>query len=287
MKIINLVLILAFPFLLSAYLKAQTLPLPYYTGFDSPAEQTGWQEFRLGVIGTYPWSYTNGQSVSAPTSLFHDFYLSGSSTDTVIDWFVSPQLNNLTASSTHVSLKIKISAFAGVLPADYFGIWVSNSNDPNPATGSFTELANLTNMQPQNQWLDTTINMGGFGLGPYTGYLALKYKGNNNWFTIGIDNINITSANSTNELSNSSGISVFPNPSNGKFQFSSSKIQIQSLEVYNIMGEKVYSEWKPSAQASIPNLHTLVDLRLQPSGVYFLNIKTDKESYTQKLIIQK
>ena len=85
------------------------------------------------------------------------------------------------------------------------------------------------------------------------------------------------------DLIDEQSMSIYPNPTNGKFTLViASKAKQSQIEVYNVLGEKVYS-----ITNSPINQSTIFDISSQPSGVYFLNIKTDKESFTQKLIIQK
>jgi uncharacterized repeat protein (TIGR03803 family) len=92
----------------------------------------------------------------------------------------------------------------------------------------------------------------------------------------------ITSINGVS--SNSGAVKIYPNPSNGMFTFelkvNSEKLKV---EVYNIMGEKVYSQY------SIANAQFSIDLNTQPAGIYFYRI-TDKEGASigsGKLVIQK
>ena len=77
-----------------------------------------------------------------------------------------------------------------------------------------------------------------------------------------------------------SGITVYPNPSSGKFTISS-KSAISSVEVYNLLGELVYSDCKFSGQKSIE-----LDLSNRSKGVYVIRIFIGKEIYNTKLVIQ-
>lgn len=85
-------------------------------------------------------------------------------------------------------------------------------------------------------------------------------------------------------IENIAGINIFPNPSNGKFGIEMNNQQLaadlMNLEIYNSLGEKIY-------QVAIQTPESTIDISNQPSGIYFLNIKTEKESFSQKLIIQK
>jgi uncharacterized repeat protein (TIGR03803 family) len=76
-------------------------------------------------------------------------------------------------------------------------------------------------------------------------------------------------------------LNLYPNPTNGTFQLAVSNMQLVKgvLEIYNAMGEKVYS----SIISSIPqNIH--LDT---PSGIYFLQLKTNAGITNKKFIIQK
>ncbi|MBI3502898.1 MAG: T9SS type A sorting domain-containing protein [Bacteroidetes bacterium] len=76
---------------------------------------------------------------------------------------------------------------------------------------------------------------------------------------------------------------VYPNPSNGKFQVTSSKLQVTSMEVYTINGEKIYATIQPFN-------HLTIDVALPSgtgSGIYFLVIKAGKETAVKKIVISR
>ena len=133
------------------------LTLPYYTGFDNPAQRAGWVQYRTGFLSSY--------SLSNINNLSHDYNVGGSSNDTVVDWYVSPALN-FTASA-QISMKIFTGGFSNPIP-DNCDIWFG-TNNPNPTTGNFVLIGSLSYMQPKYVWLDTIINV------PFTaasGYIA-------------------------------------------------------------------------------------------------------------------
>src|SRR6185312_11824461 len=75
---------------------------------------------------------------------------------------------------------------------------------------------------------------------------------------------------------------IYPNPSNGNFTISFSRpvpmaIGVvsgsQTIEVYNILGEKVYSH-----QFVIPNSQFLINLNVQPNGIYLYRVITEDGS---------
>lgn len=80
-------------------------------------------------------------------------------------------------------------------------------------------------------------------------------------------------------------ISVYPNPNNGKFTIQSSVVRGQfSVEVYNILGEQVYS--KPFL---ISNSQFLINLSNQPNGVYLYRVISQDGSLigSGKVLIEK
>ena len=75
------------------------------------------------------------------------------------------------------------------------------------------------------------------------------------------------------------GSEVYPNPSRGMATIKSSSA-IDKIQIRNMEGKKVYEKLNAGVQ------HTC-DLSNLPSGIYFVNIFSEKESVTRKLIINK
>ncbi len=75
---------------------------------------------------------------------------------------------------------------------------------------------------------------------------------------------------------------VYPNPTSGKFtiQMNNGQLSIDNyqLSIYNMLGEKAYS-------APINNEQLTITL-FQPSGIYFLHVKTPDGVAVKKLVIQ-
>ncbi len=95
----------------------------------------------------------------------------------------------------------------------------------------------------------------------------------------GIGTCNSATAVNENELS--SEISIFPNPSaDGKFQIISSASQIGNVEVYNSIGETIFSK-------TINSKSETVNLAEEASGVYFISVKTQNGIVSKKLSVIK
>jgi len=71
----------------------------------------------------------------------------------------------------------------------------------------------------------------------------------------------------------SEAVSIFPNPSNGKFELKITNAEsgIKNVEVYNVLGEKV-------SQYSSLNTQYYIDISSQPTGMYFVKV-TSGQSY--------
>ena len=80
---------------------------------------------------------------------------------------------------------------------------------------------------------------------------------------------------SINDLSSNVDFSVYPNPSNGKLNISSSG-KIDNLEIINILGEIIY-QTKPEVNN--------FSLQLDEAGIYFVRGISDKQILIKKLIV--
>ena len=86
-------------------------------------------------------------------------------------------------------------------------------------------------------------------------------------------------------LSPDNRVNIAPNPSNGWFQVQSSELRIQSLEIYNPLGEKIYlSKIFP---ITIGATTTEIDLNKQPNGVYFVHILSQEGTSVKKIVINR
>lgn len=91
--------------------------------------------------------------------------------------------------------------------------------------------------------------------------------------------------NGVNDFSDSDfDVTVYPNPSDGKFNVSGIRYQISHIEIYNVLGEKIYSI-SPAGGGSGGGLH--LNLSDKPNGIYFLQLKTEQGSAVKKIVISK
>jgi hypothetical protein len=72
-------------------------------------------------------------------------------------------------------------------------------------------------------------------------------------------------------------ITIFPNPTTGKFTITSETSEITNLTIHNAIGELVYS------QQNI-NLNNQIDLHFLPRGIYQVSLESNKIRKTMKLV---
>lgn len=80
-----------------------------------------------------------------------------------------------------------------------------------------------------------------------------------------------------NEFIYSEGINIFPNPSSGKFTIQSTE-KISSIEIINLLGEKIYSITVNSKQET-------VNLSSHPKGIYFVQVLSEGQSTVRKIVL--
>ncbi|MEP7170866.1 MAG: T9SS type A sorting domain-containing protein, partial [Bacteroidota bacterium] len=83
---------------------------------------------------------------------------------------------------------------------------------------------------------------------------------------------------------NNEEISIYPNPNTGQFslEFASDvKEENDIIEIYNSLGQSIF---KNNISINEGENHKQIDLSKFPSGIYFLNLKTEKEVFRQKII---
>ncbi len=86
-------------------------------------------------------------------------------------------------------------------------------------------------------------------------------------------------ATAINEITDNITVSIFPNPTNGTFVVTGANLQSQ-IEIYNTLGEKVYS-------AAITKAKNDINISSQPGGIYFLKIIEQDGSIIVKKITRE
>ncbi len=265
---------------------AQT-PLPYFTDFETTAQRAGWTQYTRGNVSTYLWTLGNSGLTSSPTQLMSPSMEFANSTDTAIQWYVSPGFNFHTGGRVD-SFSIFVMEPSQMTVTDSIILYLlQGSPDPSLAT-SKRRLANLNGMV---QGLSGTMrDTGHFIIPPTSGtsYIAFKFYSTNDWFTVTIDSIYI-SGNSLTQIQNPnedrSQFSVYPNPADAMVEvaFTNATLVNKTVCIIDAIGREVASQSIPCG-----TLSTNISTNQLPSGFYYLKIVSEgSEMEVRKLEIRR
>ena len=70
---------------------------------------------------------------------------------------------------------------------------------------------------------------------------------------------------------------VYPNPGDGNFTISGLHFPVDDIEIYNMLGEKVYND----------KYGTAINISDLPEGIYIIKVVSNKETIVKKLIVKK
>lgn len=253
--------------------------LPYFTGFDNSAQQSGWQIIRKGVISTYNWNYSSFNSYSAPNTLAHFYPVDGTAyTD---DWFVSPEFSFPDGGKID-SIRHHFSGFGAPVTGDTIAVYLlTGSPDPAQASSKIILFNYVANYVNDNTWhLDTNIEI------PATAgssYIAFRYKTIISWLDVLFDNVAVSGVSSGIAENNDpfDKIAIFPNPANHILTVSGNISASATISIIDING-KVTRSVSPSGL----NGRDIIDISGLNKGLYFLKISTGNTFTIRKFILE-
>ncbi|MEO8088480.1 MAG: LamG-like jellyroll fold domain-containing protein, partial [Bacteroidota bacterium] len=122
-----------------------------------------------------------------------------------------------------------------------------------------------------------------FEIGKGTGYLSGKIDDlkiyNRALTSCDIDSLyNFPNNTGVDDISFEPKLNIYPNPTNGPFVVSCSKFESQNevIEIYNVIGEKVYS-------SALVKKQQIINCNLK-AGIYFVRVNSGENNLVQKLI---
>ncbi len=87
-----------------------------------------------------------------------------------------------------------------------------------------------------------------------------------------------TTSTGVSEINLSNNFSIYPNPTNDLLNITSNSNETFSLSVFNALGENLYS--------AVASQYSILNTQYFANGIYFINIKSQNNSFTQKFIKQ-
>ncbi len=139
----------------------------------------------------------------------------------------------------------------------------------------------------QDQWREQTVLLANWQSAPS---FSLKFEaqsdaGNN----IYIDDINITSANSVENLELGSEIKIFPNPFNSSTQVAFNLINEAkvAISVTDITGKEIYTRAESLYSSGDQSFELSSENGFVSNGIYLVNISINGKVYTRKLVLNR
>lgn len=221
--------------------------------------------------GTVPVKDSAGGMVGANSNYFFTSYMKSL---TVAPWFkIYYWRSDGTAGGTvRVSDSVGLSASFNVL----------NNKMYNTVSGSGVVASGL--WETDGTTAGTTMHLASSAM-PYPPFVFNTDVFFSNWMSGGgyeLWWLSPSGVGITEPMSNNTGLLVYPNPSNGKFQISVSPSGTEpvQLKITDILGKEVHIENIPAGSNT-----DVLDLNYLPNGIYML--RCNNNVYSQKLIIQK
>lgn len=197
-------------------------------------------------------------TIAASTSYF-------SPSGTASRWLITP---SLTLGTYGNFLEWEAKSQDASVPDDYL-VLVSTTD---ALLTSFTDTVGYV-IEENFEWTNRTVNLSSYGYDNQIIYVAFVNV-TNDGFKLYIDDIHVWENDPVgiNEITASEQVTIFPNPSNGEINISTD-LTVESVSLITLNGQIVLTSSSKK-----------LDLTTFPSGVYFLNIQTNKGIVVKKIL---
>ncbi len=266
--------------------------LPYSEGFETVTSLNGTEWFTNNLDTSNTWKLTNLAAASGSKSIMIDNF---TSTINGKDELYSRGINLTGATGLSIYFKYAFARrdTSNQDKLQLFGVSACNGTSIQrySAIGAALETVPITASIPyyptnSSEWRSVSATMiasqisSGFRL-----KFAFTKNGGNNIF---IDDINIDVTTDTKDISEIvSFVKIFPNPTNDfcMMKFSTSQTKSLCVDVFNVLGEKVYSIPKDIYEEGEHELK-LNTLSLS-NGMYIVQINDGSRAINKQLVISK
>jgi len=223
-------------------------------------------------------NYTNDNTGAIDDFITPIFDLT-SVTNPSLSFYLAYKLYTDPSLATNFSdtLEVLVSADCGLTYTSVykkFGIPLTTTT-PTWANSAFATVT-------ASQWRKEIINLGSFATSSSAIFKFRNISQYENYLYI--DDINLNATTGFNSLSsNDINLSVYPNPTNGKFNLTANNLPVgdRSIVISNLLGEVVYHQ----SLRSSGNLNEEIDLTSLNSGLYLMKLITGDNQVVSKLTI--
>jgi len=237
---------------------------------------------------TYTWARSSVGDLNGGSAMMNCFNAGSGTMDNLytptVDFSIATTGATLQFDVAHAQYS---AAYAERLKADVSidcGVtWTNVYNKVDPSLASITTYVTTAFTPTAAQWRHESVSLNSF-VGNSTilvRFQSVSGYGND----IYVDDINIyPSPQGINDLISDKEINIYPNPTTGEafLKLSFDKSEDVTVTVNNILGSTIKSFSLKNANGLYP-----IEFTGQPSGCYFVNIKTDKETITKRVFVTK
>lgn len=266
--------------------------LPYTEGFEGLTfPPLNWTI--LNPDNDYTWEQTTLAAKTDSTSIFVNNYfydhasIPGADPNDDIDL---PIVDLSSVTNPALKFDVAYTYYEGqfVTSTDTLEVWISadcGSNFTRLYQKGGVDLSTAPDtviefIPDSSQWRSETIGLGAYASATQVVFRFRNINGFGN--NLYIDNINLTSVTSLDNILNSSLVKVFPNPSTGEFTLDLQKVknEIYQLSVFDALGKTVYQN-ELNGQTSRHQLN----LSHLDAGIYYARLFSDGEVQMISLVI--
>ena len=211
-----------------------------------------------------------------------------------IDDLVSPTINFAAMGGTTASMTYKVAyAQRTSTSADKLQVYVSSNCGQTwslrqTVTGGSLSTGGVTPtsfVPTASQWATKTVNLSAVA-GSSSVLVKFRFtsNGGNNIY---VDDINISSTAGVDELENTLGFNVYPNPAedNTVIAFVLTESHNADVRIFDVLGQEVTRIHTGELSAG-QHQYTIADHTTLSSGVYFVRLNIDGRNFTKKLIVK-
>jgi PKD repeat protein/N-acetyl-anhydromuramyl-L-alanine amidase AmpD len=231
---------------------------------------------------TYAWTIDNGATLSSNTAASPYAYINTTGTYNIELTAIGPGGSDVSTQSIFVT--VDQAPVAAATPS-LFTVEVNNivtfTNQSTNANGYTWDFGDGNSSTDANPWNTYT------SVGTYTVELtAINGNCPDDVTTITIEVIN---SSSIDEIEGLSKVSILPNPNNGQFELVlwADKSMDLDVAIFDINGKRIGNIFNQTINKGKLNI-TVDESKINlSSGVYFVNIQSEKGVFNQRVIIQK
>lgn len=148
------------------------------------------------------------------------------------------------------------------------------------SNGSWTNNVVLINGNKGPNWLLKTVSLTAY-VGNVVNFRFRGITGNGYESDLAIDDLNVSDMVGVDELRNSLNFSIFPNPSNGLYNYTYLGKSDLAIELFDVNGKVVYSKNIPKSSTA---KNGVIDIKDFANGIYMIVLTGDSDRVTKKII---